>query len=38
MLKNIRQIMIDQNMQFKTVSPALINQIYKFEDLNDIKK
>ena len=38
MLKNIRQTMIDQNLLFKTVSPELIDQIYQFEALNDIKK
>ena len=30
--------MIDQNLQFKTVSPQLIDQIYQFEALNDINK
>ena len=38
MLKNIRKTMEEENLVLKTVSPAMIDQIYRFEALNDIRK
>ena len=37
-LKNIREILINGNKKLKTVSPDLIDQIYRFENLNDFSK
>ena len=37
-LKNIREILINSNKKLKTISPDLIDQIYRFETLNDFTK
>ena len=38
MLKNIRNALVTGNKKLSTVSPELIDQIYKFENLNDFSK
>ena len=37
-LKNIRNALVTGNKKLSTVSPELIDQIYKFENLNDFSK
>lgn len=37
-LKNIREALINSERKLKSVSPALIDQIYRFENLNDFSK
>ena len=34
-LKNIREQLMTGNKKLKTITPDLIDQIYKFENLND---
>ena len=37
-LKNIRAMLVSGTKKLKTVSPDLIDQIYRFENLNDLSK
>lgn len=37
-LKNIREILLTSSKKLKTVSPDLIDEIYRFENLNDFTK
>ena len=38
MLMNIREILVTSNKKLTTITPDLIDQIYKFENLNDFTK
>ena len=37
-LKNIREILLNSTKKLKTVTPDLIDEIYRFENLNDFTK
>ena len=37
-LKNIRELLINGTKKLKTVTPEFIDQIYRFENLNDFSK
>ena len=37
-LKNIRELLLNSTRKLNTVSPDLIDQIYRFENLNDFTK
>ena len=38
MLKNVREQLVMGNKKLTSVSPGLIDQIYRFENINDFTK